>query len=43
MLKLLPPWLPLAVGGAVLVALGVTWEARLAELRRVRSYAAALR
>ncbi|WP_313715858.1 SCO7613 C-terminal domain-containing membrane protein [Arsenicicoccus bolidensis] len=41
--SLLPPWLPLAVGGAVLVALGVTWEARLAELRRVRSYAAALR
>ncbi|MTB70544.1 hypothetical protein GGG17_00840 [Arsenicicoccus sp. MKL-02] len=41
--SLLPPWLPLAVGGGVLVGLGVTWEARLAELRRVRSYAAALR
>ena len=32
----LPRWLPPAVGGALLLAVGSTYERRLAELRRAR-------
>ncbi|MCH8613075.1 SCO7613 C-terminal domain-containing membrane protein [Arsenicicoccus dermatophilus] len=39
----LPPWLPLGAGGGVLLALGITWEARLEDLRHLRRRVAVLR
>jgi hypothetical protein len=35
--QLLPGWIPLAVGGAVLVALAITYERRLRDLGRLRT------
>ena len=39
----LPPWLVIAVAGATLTAVGVTWEARMRDVRRAGRYLAALR
>lgn len=39
----LPPYLVMIAAGAVLVTVGVTWESRLASLRRGRRYVARLR
>ena len=39
----LPPWLVIAVAGATLTVVGVTWEARMRDVRRAGHYLAALR
>ena len=39
----LPPWVVIGVAGSVLLVVGVTWEARLLELRRGATYLARLR
>lgn len=39
----LPPYVVILAAGAVLVTVGVTWESRLASLRRTQSYIARLR
>ena len=39
----LPPWVVIGVAGSVLLVVGVTWEARLLELRRGAAYLARLR
>ncbi len=39
----LPPWLVIAVAGAALTAVGVTWESRMNDVRRAGHYLAALR
>jgi hypothetical protein len=35
--QLLPGWVPLAIGGVILVGLAITYERRLRDLRRLRS------
>ena len=39
----LPPWVVIGVAGSLLLVVGVTWEARLLELRRGTAYLARLR
>jgi Predicted membrane protein (DUF2157) len=39
----LPPWLVIAVAGAALTGVGVTWEARMNDVRRAGRYLARLR
>lgn len=39
----LPPWLVIAVAGAALTGVGVTWESRMNDVRRAGRYLAALR
>jgi hypothetical protein len=38
-----PTWLSLGVSGAVLLAVGITWESRMNDVRRASRYVAALR
>ncbi len=39
----LPPWLVIALAGAALTGVGVTWESRMNDVRRAGHYLAALR
>jgi hypothetical protein len=39
----IPPWVLIGVGGAVLITLGITWEARLRNVRSGLAYLARLR
>ena len=39
----LPPWLLIAAAGSMLTAVGVTWEARMKDVRRAGRYLAHLR
>jgi cell division protein FtsW (lipid II flippase) len=39
----LPPWVVIGVAGSLLLVVGVTWEARLLELRRGAAYLGRLR
>jgi hypothetical protein len=38
-----PTWLTIGLSGAVLLAVGITWESRMGDLRRATHYLAALR
>lgn len=39
----LPPWIPIAIAGAVLIGVGITWESRVRDLRRGLAYLEHLR
>jgi hypothetical protein len=41
--RMVPRWLPIALGGLILLVLGATYEARLRELKRLRAALAGLR
>jgi hypothetical protein len=38
-----PTWLSFGISGAVLLLVGITWESRMNDVRRVSHYVAALR
>jgi cell division protein FtsW (lipid II flippase) len=38
-----PSWLAIGVAGSLLLAVGITWESRMADVRRASRYVAALR
>jgi hypothetical protein len=38
-----PTWLTIGTSGAVLLAVGITWESRMNDVRRASGYLAALR
>jgi hypothetical protein len=38
-----PTWLTIGISGAVLLAVGITWESRLNDVRRASRYVTALR